>query len=72
MHPCMHALTWVTVSDLIGWCGHRHMSVEDVNISGARIIAQACKDAGVDKLIHVSALNADKHSQSRFLRSKVD
>lgn len=34
-------------------------------------IAQVSKEAGVEKFIHVSHLNADIKSSSRYLRSKV-
>ena len=45
--------------------------MDDVNIHGARIIARAAQEAGVERLIHVSALNADATSRSHFLRSKA-
>ena len=35
------------------------------------MIAEACREAGVQRLIHFSALNADPHSPSSFLQSKV-
>lgn len=49
----------------------RNFSFEEVNIEGPRAIARACRDHGVNRLIHISALNADKNSNSRWLRSKV-
>ena len=49
----------------------RHFSLEDANITGATNIAQAAQEAGVSRLIHVSALGADKNSASRFLQSKA-
>ena len=36
------------------------------------MIAEACRDAGVERLIHVSALGADINSKSHFLRAKVN
>jgi NADH dehydrogenase (ubiquinone) 1 alpha subcomplex subunit 9 len=47
-----------------------NFSFEDVHVEGARRIAKACRETGVNKLIHVSALNASKSSPSAFLRSK--
>lgn len=49
----------------------RHFAVEDVHETGAEIIAKAARDAGVERLIHVSALGANPNSESRFLASKV-
>ena len=40
-------------------------------MDGARVIAEACRQCGVQRLIHFSALNADMHSPSHFLQSKV-
>lgn len=34
-------------------------------------IAQVSREAGVEKFIHISHLNADIKSSSRYLRSKV-
>ena len=59
----------------MGWATpltcHSHFSIEDVNIHGARVIAEACRQAGVERLVHVSALGADLQSPSHFLRAKV-
>lgn len=49
----------------------RHFNLDDVHVSGARVIARAAAEAGVGRLIHVSALNADTHSPSQFYRSKA-
>ncbi|EGD74983.1 hypothetical protein PTSG_07208 [Salpingoeca rosetta] len=49
----------------------RHFSLEDVHVTGALNIAEAAKEAGVERLIHMSALGADKTSNSRFLQSKA-
>jgi uncharacterized protein YbjT (DUF2867 family) len=43
----------------------------EVHEEGARVIAEACREAGVQRLIHFSALNADPHSPSSFLQSKA-
>lgn len=49
----------------------RHFTVEDVNVDGARNIARAAREAGIERFIHVSALGADVDSTSAFLRSKA-
>ena len=49
----------------------RHFKFDDVHVTGAQYIAEACKKAGIKKLIHFSALNADKESSSAFLQSKA-
>ena len=49
----------------------RNFDFNDVHVDGARLIAKAAKTAGVERLIHVSALNADVNSPSKFLQSKV-
>lgn len=43
----------------------------DVHVEGVRTIAEASRAAGVQRLIHFSALNADKDSPSKFLQSKA-
>lgn len=55
----------------------RNFSFDDVHVEGARTIARAAKAAGVDRLIHFSALNAAEKMQpvftktgSKFLESK--
>ena len=49
----------------------RNFSFDDVHATGAQVIAKAAKEAGVKRLIHVSALNASEESPSKFLQSKV-
>lgn len=44
---------------------------EDVHIDVAQKISKACREAGVAKLIHVSAMNADPSSKSKFLKTKA-
>lgn len=48
----------------------RHFSPDDVHVEGARNIAQAAKDAGIQRFVHVSALGADVDSDSAILASK--
>lgn len=49
----------------------RNFSFDDAHCEGARVIAQAAREAGVKRLIHVSALNTSEESPSKFLQSKV-
>jgi NADH dehydrogenase (ubiquinone) 1 alpha subcomplex subunit 9 len=50
----------------------RNFKFDDVHVTGARAIAEACRAAGVKRLIHFSALGADPNSPSKFLRSKAE
>ena len=45
---------------------------EAVNVFGARAVAEACRAAGIDRLIHVSAIGADKDSPSDYARTKAE
>lgn len=49
----------------------RNFDFEDVFVKIPQAIAQVSKEAGVEKFIHVSHLNADIKSSSRYLRNKV-
>lgn len=42
-----------------------------VHAEGARAIAKAAREAGVRRLIHVSAIGADAQSKSKYARSKA-
>ncbi|CAB4435926.1 unnamed protein product [Rhizophagus irregularis] len=49
----------------------KNFTYEKVHIEGAERIAKLCKKFDVSRLVHVSALNADINSPSRFLRTKA-
>ncbi|OBS64296.1 hypothetical protein A6R68_07167 [Neotoma lepida] len=49
----------------------RNFDFEDVFVKIPQAIAQVSKEAGVERLIHVSHLNASMKSSSRYLRSKA-
>jgi len=44
---------------------------EAIHTEGARRVAQACRDARVGRLIHMSALGADPNSSSAYSRTKA-
>ena len=46
--------------------------LESVNVFGARAVAEAARAAGLDRVIHVSALGADPDSPSAYGRSKAE
>lgn len=48
----------------------RNFTLEDVNIEGAKRIAEVSKAAGVPRFIHVSASGFDKNTDCNFLRTK--
>eukprot|EP00123_Amoebidium_parasiticum_P022382 comp8627_c0_seq2/m.3919 comp8627_c0_seq2/g.3919 ORF comp8627_c0_seq2/g.3919 comp8627_c0_seq2/m.3919 type:complete len:369 (-) comp8627_c0_seq2:74-1180(-) len=48
----------------------RNFNFDDVHVEGAKMIAKACAEAGVERLIHVSALGAAPDSPSKYLKSK--
>jgi NADH dehydrogenase (ubiquinone) 1 alpha subcomplex subunit 9 len=49
----------------------RNFNFHQVHVDAAREIASICKEAGVPRLVHVSALNASEESSSAFFKSKV-
>jgi len=46
----------------------KNFKFDDVHVEGARAIARAARESGVERLIHVSALNATKSPQSYYMR----
>lgn len=50
---------------------NRNFTFDQINHEAARAIAEVSAEAGVARLIHVSALNADENSPSKFLKTKV-
>ena len=49
----------------------RKQSFDNVHVKGARNVAQACARAGIERLVHVSAVGADAESSSKYARSKA-
>ncbi|KAI8048369.1 hypothetical protein BDF22DRAFT_270741 [Syncephalis plumigaleata] len=49
----------------------KNFSFEKTHVYGAAAIAEACAENDVPRLVHVSALNANEKSESKFLRSKA-
>ncbi|XP_045637108.1 NADH dehydrogenase [ubiquinone] 1 alpha subcomplex subunit 9, mitochondrial isoform X1 [Ursus americanus] len=49
----------------------KNFDFEDIFVKIPQAIAQVSKEAGVEKFIHVSHLNADIKSSSRYLRNKA-
>ncbi len=45
-------------------------NLEAVNVDGVRRLSQACRLAGVRRLVHISALGAGRDDATRFQRSK--
>lgn len=41
-----------------------------IHVEGARRVAKAAKDAGVERLVHISAIGADKTSAAKYARTK--
>ena len=53
--------------NLVGVFGRK---MREVHVDGARNIAEAARDAGLDALVHVSAIGADLNSPSNYGRTK--
>ncbi|AWP08822.1 NADH dehydrogenase 1 alpha subcomplex subunit 9 mitochondrial [Scophthalmus maximus] len=49
----------------------RNFRYEDVFVSIPQQIAKAAREAGIEKFVHMSHLNADIRSQSKYLRNKA-
>uniref|UniRef100_A0A6B2L8V2 NAD-dependent epimerase/dehydratase domain-containing protein n=1 Tax=Arcella intermedia TaxID=1963864 RepID=A0A6B2L8V2_9EUKA len=48
----------------------RNFSLKDVNVEGARAIAEVAKELDVERFFHISALGASPDAESDWLRSK--
>jgi NADH dehydrogenase len=55
---------------VINLTGILHGDFENVHVTLPRMVAEACARAGVKRLIHMSALNADVNGPSEYLRSR--
>ena len=44
---------------------------QKIHVDGARTVAEAARDAGVSRLVHVSAVGADPASEARYARTKA-
>ena len=61
----------VAIVNLVGILNEtRTVTFQKAHIDLARAVAAACSAAGVRRLVHMSALNADPAGPSRYLRSK--
>lgn len=49
----------------------KNYSFYDVHVEGARRVAEAAKEAGVPRFVHVSSHSADVNSPSKFLATKA-
>ncbi len=50
--------------------GHRGRGFRQAHVELTEAVLQACRGAGVQRLLHMSALGADKQGPSHYLRSK--
>jgi NADH dehydrogenase len=57
-------------SAVITLCGVFGRAMHSVHVEGARNVAVAARDAGVEALVHVSAIGADRGAQSIYGRTK--
>ena len=57
------------VVNLVGVFGRK---MQAIHVDGARNVAEAARDAGVQAFVHVSAIGADANSQSNYGRTKAE
>lgn len=50
----------------------KFQSFEDVHVDAAGMIARLCAEAGVSKLVHISALGADANAESAYSETKAE
>jgi NADH dehydrogenase len=47
-------------------------SFKAIHVNGARAVAKAAREAGAERLVHISAIGADRKSPARYARSKAE
>src|SRR5690606_24111152 len=47
-------------------------SFDAVHVKGARAVAKAAREAGAERLVHISAIGADLNSPSAYARTKAE
>src|SRR6476661_5209543 len=62
------ALTGATAA--INLCGVFGKAMQSVHVEGARNVAEAAAELGLQALVHISAIGADRDSQSAYGRTK--
>ena len=50
--------------------GHKGAGFREAHVTLTEAVIEACRGAGVRRLLHMSALNADKQGPSHYLRTK--
>ena len=59
-----------SATSVINLCGVFGRRMHQVNIEGARNVAEAAREAGAGALVHISAIGADPNAESNYGRSK--
>ena len=60
------------VVNLVGiLAGTGRQRFKAVHVAGARAVAKAAREAGVERLVHISAIGADRSSPARYARTKA-
>lgn len=60
----------VNLVGILSESGRQNFS--NVQAQGARIVAHACASLGIERLVQISALGADRDSKSHYARSKAE
>ncbi|NDF11252.1 MAG: complex I NDUFA9 subunit family protein [Proteobacteria bacterium] len=64
--------SWAVIN-LVGiLCEKGKQNFADVQALGAETVAKACANAGVERLIHISALGVDTATKSHYARTKLN
>src|SRR5690349_1273488 len=61
-----------SASAVVNLCGVFGRKMNAVHVEGARNIAEAAREAGAKSLVQISAINADRSSQSNYGRTKAE
>lgn len=62
--------TLINLIGILNERGHKGLGFHRAHVDVTRAALQACEKTGVDRYLHMSALNADPNGPSHYLRSK--